>query len=236
MLDTPAGKFPETRMSLVEVLARPGEEGHKQAWERFFKGYWPPLFRYLRRTGSDRDQALDLLQDFFIAGRGALLERYDPQKGRLRSYLLACLKNLRRKDWRKKKARPDKLPWLDAAGEEATRFEPAAADPDEAFDAEWTRQIHARAIAALRERLHELGDERSLALLERWVLNVSRPPAAELAKELGWSSANLYTRATRMRNALVAEAEGQIRLLETDAAAVGHERDAVLRLFMEEGK
>ncbi len=234
MHSTPNGKFPSTRLSLVEVLARPGDEGFREAWERFFRGYWPPLFRYLRRTGSDRDQALDLLQDFFLSGRGALLERYDPQRGRLRSYLLACLKNLRRKDWRKQRARPDKLVWLESDDEGSTFLEPVAADPDEAFEREWTRQIQARAISVMRDRLEQLGDDRSSQLLERWVLNVDRPPVDALAAELGWSTANLYTRATRLRQALATEAEAQIRLFETDAGAVGHEREAVMRLLRED--
>ncbi len=78
------------------------------------------------------------------------------------------------------------------------------------------------------------GIELTRQLLERWVLNIDRPPVDALAAELGWSTAHLYTRATRLRQALATEAEAQIRLFETDAGAVGHERAAVMRLLRED--
>src|SRR5262245_50668039 len=100
------------------MAADPTAPGWRQAWERFLRHHWGPLHRWPPRTGSPTQEAVDVLQDFFVAGLdGKLLTDWDPQRGRLRTYLLACLQNHRRKAWRKERARPDRqrLAWLDEA-------------------------------------------------------------------------------------------------------------------------
>jgi RNA polymerase sigma-70 factor (ECF subfamily) len=65
-----------------------------QALEKLCRVYWWPLYGFVRRNGYTPEEAQDLTQAFFAR----LLERRDletvsPQKGRLRSYLLASVKN-----------------------------------------------------------------------------------------------------------------------------------------------
>jgi RNA polymerase sigma factor (sigma-70 family) len=65
-----------------------------QALEKLCRIYWWPLYGFVRRNGYTPEEAQDLTQAFFAR----LLERRDletvsPQKGRLRSYLLASVKN-----------------------------------------------------------------------------------------------------------------------------------------------
>ncbi|MGE0710441.1 MAG: RNA polymerase sigma factor [Planctomycetota bacterium] len=229
----PSGRqaFPSTHLSLVELAATPGAPGWEAAWERFFRGYWPPLYGYLRRTGSTHADALDLLQDCFLLGAsGALLARYDASRGRFRTYLLTCLTNLRRKDRRRERARPDGRPdgrapeWLADAPPE-----PVAGDPEERFELEWNRCVQERAIEQVRERLRREPDELALRVLDAWVLRPGRPPAAELAAELGLTPNALYTRATRLRRDLVTEVERCLRQLASAPQELAAERDAVLR-------
>lgn len=55
--------------------------------------YWRPIFLFLRRQGSNPDDAKDLTQGFFahlIESRA--YARADPEKGRFRSFLLGALK------------------------------------------------------------------------------------------------------------------------------------------------
>ena len=107
MDDSRHAPFPPTRASLVGLLGAPGTPAWRATWERFFRDYWRPLYAWLRRTGTGAPDALDLLQDFFAAGLdGAIFSDYDPARGRLRTYLLACLSNHRRKAWRRASARP----------------------------------------------------------------------------------------------------------------------------------
>lgn len=65
-----------------------------QALENICRDYWRPLYAFVRREGYTREEAQDLTQGFFER----FLERRDldavrREKGRLRSYFLAALKN-----------------------------------------------------------------------------------------------------------------------------------------------
>ncbi len=222
MEDSRHAPFPPTRASLVGLLGAPGTPAWRATWERFFRDYWRPLYAWLRRTGTDGSDALDLLQDFFAAGlEGAIFSDYDPARGRLRTYLLACLTNHRRKAWRKASARPDRAPWLEGADE------PAVDDPEAAFERDWVRCQRDRAVAEVERRL--AGDE--LRLLRAWVLAVERPPLEALAAELGISRGALYTRASRLRQALADEVTERLRVLDAAPDALEAERDALRALL-----
>jgi DNA-directed RNA polymerase specialized sigma24 family protein len=228
--DSQHAAFPRTSASLVALAADPASPGWRQAWERFFRDYWSPLYAWLRRTGTPAQEALDLLQDFFVAGLdGKLLTDWDAQRGRLRTYLLACLTNHRRKAWRREKGRPDRLQWLD----EASKIEPVAGDPEAAFERDWTRCLQERAVATVEERLREAKDEAGVRLLREYVLAAPKPDATAFASALGVSRGALYTRATRLRQSLADEVERRLRWLETRPEVLAQERDAVLRLFRE---
>ena len=138
--------------------------------------------RWAARGFTSRADALDLLQELFLRGaRGELLVRYEPERGRLRTYLLTCLGNLRKKDWRAQRARPEHgaLSFL----AESAPPEPAAGDPEETFELEWRRCLQERAIEAVREGLRAERDELALRVLDAWVLRPERPPAEEVAAE-----------------------------------------------------
>ena len=65
-----------------------------KALEKICLNYWRPLYAFVRREGYTREDAQDLTQAFFAR----FLERRDldtvrREKGRLRSYFLASLKN-----------------------------------------------------------------------------------------------------------------------------------------------
>src|SRR6266853_5440339 len=77
------------------VLAAQGESTEADAaLEKLCRTYWWPLYGFVRRQGYRPEEAQDLTQAFFAR----LLERRDletmrQERGRLRSYLLASIKN-----------------------------------------------------------------------------------------------------------------------------------------------
>jgi len=77
------------------VLTAQGESpAAHEALEKLCRLYWWPLYGFVRRQGYTPEEAQDLTQGFFAI----LFERRDlnavrREKGRLRSYLLASLKN-----------------------------------------------------------------------------------------------------------------------------------------------
>jgi RNA polymerase sigma-70 factor (ECF subfamily) len=90
--DRTPGIFTTTHWSVV--LEAQGESPAAQkALEQLCRTYWRPIYSFVRRQGSQAEDAEDLTQGFFAL----LLERKDlntvrKEKGRLRSYLLSSLK------------------------------------------------------------------------------------------------------------------------------------------------
>ena len=224
--------FPTTHISVVELAAHPDSPDYRSAWETFFTGYYSPLYAYLRRTGSPAVDAQDLIQTFFLEGlSGKWIRDYDPARGRLRTFLLACLKNLRLKDHRRAATQPDAgaVRLFAAEGIEVTLADGHGEDPERAFEGDWARQVLSRAIAALRSQLAEDRDERSLRILDEWVLSAERAAGHEVAESMAVTPGDLRIRATRLRLRLAAEIESQVRTYSPGAANAGEERDEVLR-------
>ncbi len=232
--DNSPSAFPSTRISLVQLAASPGRPGYREAWERFFRDYWPPLYTWLRRKGNQRQDAIDLLQDFFLKGmEGPMLAHYDPSKGRLRAFLLYCLKNHRVGEFRKEVARPEHgaVPFLVIEGTEEEPIDPLSLDPDRAFDVEWARRVFSHAIAAVDARFQGQTDATSRRVLREWVLCAQRPPVKVAARIFGLSEGSLAVRATRLRQAIREELLGQVASYSGDGQGARDEVEEILRLL-----
>jgi RNA polymerase sigma factor (sigma-70 family) len=80
-----------TRPTLLESL-RDGAD--PQAWEEFFGRYWPVIYGYAKHGGCSDDTAEDIVQDVLATvfqQRGVF--RYDPGRGRFRSWLGKVVRN-----------------------------------------------------------------------------------------------------------------------------------------------
>jgi len=78
----------------VLIEAQGESPAAQEALEKLCRTYWRPIYGYVRRHGASAEDAEDLTQGFFAL----LLERKDldtvrKEKGRLRCYLLASVKN-----------------------------------------------------------------------------------------------------------------------------------------------
>lgn len=233
-VDNTPSAFPSTRISLVQLAASPGQPGYREAWERFFRSYWPPLYRWLRRKGNNRQDALDLLQDFFLKGLdGPMLGKYDPSKGRLRNFLLVCLKNHRIAEHRGEEARPEHkgINFLHIQGTDHEPVDPDSLDPDRAFDVEWARRVFSHAIAAVEARLQAQTDDTSRRVLREWVLCAQRPPAEAAARAFGLATGSMYVRATRLRQAIREELHAQVSSYSGDDKSSRDEVEEILKLL-----
>ena len=93
-IDLPVpGAFPPTRASLVRAAGEGDGEPRRQAFGALAEGYWRPVYKYLRwRWRADRAEAEDLTQGFFArAYEKRFFDRFDPARGRFRTFLRACL-------------------------------------------------------------------------------------------------------------------------------------------------
>jgi len=136
--------FATTHWSVVLSAGERESPESARALETLCRGYWYPLYVYVRRTGRSPQDAEDLTQAFFER----LLEKEwltaaDRSRGRFRSFLLSSLKHFLANEWDKASARKRgghvRILSLDAKAAE-TRFhhEPAdTATPDKQFDRRW---------------------------------------------------------------------------------------------------
>jgi RNA polymerase sigma factor (sigma-70 family) len=172
------------------------------ALEKLCRTYWRPIYGFVRRQGTEPEDAKDLTQGFFAL----LLERRDldtvrQEKGRLRSYLLTSLKhfltNERQRAIAIKRGEGQQLISLDQLNErDRAGFEPAdTSTPEQIYERRW-------ALALLDQILTRLEDEYRLAgnviLFERLKALLTdepgRPSQAEVAAELGMTE-NAVTQA-----------------------------------------
>jgi RNA polymerase sigma factor (sigma-70 family) len=190
--------FPQTRRSAV-LAARSGDlEERTRALESLIAAYWRPVFRHIRaKWRRDEDEAKDLAQGFFAAAlEKGWLSRFDPARGRFRTFLLACLDgyvaNERRAERRQKRGGEATLVPLETPDEDGRlRTLPLAdgTDLEAQFQHEWARSLFALAVDALRERCRGTSKEIAFTLFERYDLEGSdlpeRPTYAALAAEHG---------------------------------------------------
>lgn len=156
--------FASTRWSLIAELH--GEpEPARRALAELCDIYWPAVYAWLRRDGNSQADAEDLTQGFFAD----LLERdgiqqANAERGRFRSFLMACLKhftaNERARTGAVKRGGRGRV----VGGMTTEQIEEACrADqvdgwtPERAFERQYAVSLLSRALASLRETYADKG-------------------------------------------------------------------------------
>jgi len=154
------GRFATTHWSVVLKAGQPGAPGYQQALETLCRGYWFPLYVYLRRHGYDSHQAEDCTQAFFCRVlEKQVLRSADSKRGRFRSFLLATLKNFladeRDRARAQKRGGGRKLLSIDFnEAENQYALEPAdRLSPEKLFDKSWALTVLERTMACLKAEL-----------------------------------------------------------------------------------
>lgn len=129
--------FPTTLWSTIrEAAVREGD-----ALERFAERYRPPILAFLRSRGFSPADADDICQDVFARLlAGEVLAKADPDRGRLRSLLLAVTMHVIGDHKRRGRRRT-------TAPLDHETVKPTETDPD--FDAEWVLHVTETAFAQL---------------------------------------------------------------------------------------
>ena len=151
--------FPATRWSLVaRVQGEPGVDAER-ALEDLCQSYWYPLYAFARSRGLSPHDAEDSTQGFFqrLLGLGSL-DSVGAERGRLRAFLLAAMKNYLSSQWRDEKALKrgggQRLLSIDqdwAEGTLGAEIESATERPEEFFDRSWARALLKSVFARLEE-------------------------------------------------------------------------------------
>jgi RNA polymerase sigma-70 factor (ECF subfamily) len=199
----PSSGFDLTRWSLV-LSAR---DGAQAALETLCRGYWYPVYAYMRRHCDGAAEAEDLTQEFFARLlEKDFLETVDPQKGLFRAFLLACCKhflaNEREKARTKKRGAGRPVLSLDFASA-AGRYclEPAdTLTAEKLFERRWALTLLDQTLEQL-ETEYRTKDPQVLyrRLHSALVCKPDTPAYREIAAELGLSEAAVNKAAQRMR-------------------------------------
>jgi RNA polymerase sigma factor (sigma-70 family) len=155
--------FPNTRWSVVlAATQRPSPES-AAALEAICRAYWYPLYAYVRRCGQSPHDAQDLTQEFFCR----LLEKRwldsaNPDKGKLRTFLIVALKHFMSKEWRRASAQrrgggQSQVQFDTAFAESRYAVELPALAADKTFDQQWALTLLDLTVNRLREEFAVAG-------------------------------------------------------------------------------
>jgi len=187
--------FATTRWTIILRAAQDDSPEALAALTEVCRGYWYPLYAYVRRQGFDPHTAQDLTQEFFAK----LIEKNylagaDRQRGRYRWFLITAFKCFLANEFDRVHAqklgggeRPLSLDQMTA--EERYAHEPAdTMNADLIYDRRWALDLLARARARLRQDYEEGDKARRYELLSSF-LPGEQPSGSQaaLGEQLGLS-------------------------------------------------
>jgi RNA polymerase sigma factor (sigma-70 family) len=202
-----AGRFSTTQWTIVLAAGHGCAAEAERAIATLCERYWYPVYAFVRREGSDADEALDVTQGFFAK----LLERRDLSavergRGRFRSWLLTAVKHYAANE--RERARADKrgggrsplsIDLLDA--ESRYRLEPAHDEtPERVFERRWAMMLLERALSALRGECRRDGKGPLFEALKEHIGSApSQGQYQQSAAELGMTEGAVRTAVYRLR-------------------------------------
>ncbi len=198
--------FPHTRWSVVLAATKRPSPESAAALETLCRAYWYPLYAYVRRSGQSPEDAEDLTQEFFCRLlKKHWLDSANPEKGKLRTFLIVALKNFMAKEWRHASAarrggRQSQVQFDTALAERRYAADTPALAPQETFDQQWALALLDLSVSRLREEFAAAGKAadfeslKSCLMAERGAIDY-----AAVAKQLSVSAGTARVAVHRLR-------------------------------------
>ena len=226
-------QFPTTRLSLVLAAAdTPGTES-RDALDALCRMYWYPLYVFIRRRGHDVEEARDLTQGFIASLlEKNTLRRFRRERGRFRSFLLACAKHFlsHQRDLAGAQKRGGGVPLvaLDAVirtAEGRYRLEPRDdLSPDKVFEKRWALEVLDLAMARLRDELVREGKREQFDQFKGYLTGDDAAPRyRELALTLGMTEGAVKVAVHRLRQRFHQSLREEISLTVVHPDDIGDE-------------
>lgn len=206
-MNSAAPIFATTHWSVVLAAGQSADAQASEALEQLCRTYWYPLYAFVRRKGRSQEDSQDLTQSFFAhLLRKDFLSSVGPEKGRFRSFLLACLKHFLADEWEKARAakRGGSCPEMRldlAEAEERYQLEVCVkADAESLYERRWALDLLDHVLNRLR---HEAIDSGKIAVFDQLqcCLLGERPTEtyAQLGAKLGMSETAVKVSVHRLR-------------------------------------
>lgn len=233
--------FATTHWTVVLAAGNRSSRQADVALEELCRTYWYPLYVYVRRQTSTREDAEDLTQAFFARFlEKNYLEGLDSEKGRFRAFLLAALKHFLANEWdrasRQKRGGGQtalSLDWQDAD----TRYQIDPADnlsPDKLYDRAWAVTLLEQVIGRLREESAAEGKSGLFEQLKPFLtVGKSAIPYPQAAVALAMNESAVRVAVHRLRRRYRELLRDQIGQTLSDPAQVEEEMRTLFSAFSE---
>ncbi len=197
--------FVTTRWSIVVAAQHDSSPDAAAALETLCRGYWYPLYAYVRRSGKSAHDAQDLTQEFFAR----LLDKEwltsaAPERGRFRSFLLVAMKRFLAKEWHREQAQKRGggcvfVP-LDAGDAEQRYAGEPGLGADVLFERRWALTLLDSTMDRLRAEFARAGKVAEFGAMKDW-LTAGRGeiPYGNLAAQLEMSEGAARVAVHRLR-------------------------------------
>ncbi len=175
-------QVPDTRVSLILRLRNPDDVA---AWHRFVTLYEPVIYRIVRRRGWQHEDAVDTVQDVFLAVARAV-GSWDPSgQGRFRSWLFRVLRSKLVDQLRRRQQRT-----IGRGGSSMALWIQQQPDPQAELSAEieheYRRELFQRA------SLQVQGQVQATTWQAFWRTSVDGQPVEHVARQLGLTAGAVY--------------------------------------------
>ena len=188
------------------VLAAGATATRQPALEALCSAYWPPVYAFVRRRGHDQETAKDLTQAFFAR----LLEKRDLKaarrdRGRFRSFLLACAKHFLTNEWDRGQAQKrgggkPVLPFAFEDAEHSFYMEPSdEMTPERLFERSWAQTLVQRTMQRLRDEHENQGRGAQFERLKPLLMAENEVSQRETAARMGLSEGAVKMAVLRLR-------------------------------------
>jgi DNA-directed RNA polymerase specialized sigma24 family protein len=232
--------FPSTRWTLIR-RAQGSDQARKRALDELLCMYWKPLFQLARLRGLDPQRAADAVQGFslrLLEGE-SFVDRLDPARGRLRSFLRSAFAHHLQSDavhaGAQKRGGNYQILSLELSAAELAA-DPKG-DPTAEYDRQWALTVLDRALRALEQEFAAGGRRGPFEVLASYFRSGEPPSYEDVARRHAMSVPQVKAFLHRARARYRQLVEQELRdTLDPSGDAAGDEAgaiDAELRALLE---
>lgn len=195
--------------------------------------YWQPLLQLALLRGLSPERAADAVQDFALKllEKQEFIDRLDPARGRLRSFLRTAFSHHLDGDYVRERAQKRggeyRILSLDLTLGDVTP-DPAA-DPTAAYDRKWAESVLERALSGLRAEFQRGERGGPFEVVESYFRAGDPPSYQEVAARYAMSVPQVKAFLHRARSRYRELVEQELRDTLDDAAEIGAELASLLQ-------